>query len=216
MGKARAVSLESRLDRLRDEHGDRIRIEDVGAAVASLVTSLGEDGVEPRADIGAELRELLDFIQRAKDELATMRPKTMSEKHIASARDELDAVVAHTEEAAGRIMDVAEKLGEIASEVEDARSERLLDLSTEIFEASSFQDITGQRVNKVVSVLHHLEERLQSLAVAIGDNTVEDEEIVIFDNQGEVVNEEALKHGPQLDGAGNSQDDIDALLASFD
>lgn len=216
MGKSAAVSIEKRMEQLRTDHGPSIRIEDVGAVVVSLVTSLGEEGIDGQAGVGSELRALLDFINRAKDELASMRPKTMSEKHIATARDELDAVVAHTEEAAGRIMDVAEKIGEIASEVDGAQSEKLMDLSTEIFEASSFQDITGQRVNKVVAVLHHIEERLQSLAEVIGDTEIEEESVEIFDKEGKVVNEEALKHGPQLDGAGNNQDDIDALLASFD
>ncbi|GER08133.1 hypothetical protein JCM17843_24430 [Kordiimonadales bacterium JCM 17843] len=169
------------------------------------------------ADVGSEVREILDFIARARDELSSMRPKTMTDKHIATARDELDAVVAHTEEAASRIMDAADSLGEIAGDVEGPNGEKLFTLSTEIFEASSFQDITGQRVSKVVSVLRHIEDRLSALALAIGDTVVhEDEDERIFDEGGEVVNEEALKHGPQLNGKGNSQDDIDALLASFD
>ncbi|GAK32871.1 hypothetical protein JCM17846_07100 [Iodidimonas nitroreducens] len=217
MTKAVALSIEDRLNAIKASKGEAVTVDEIGSVVANLLTSLDGQGMETKADVGSEVRELLDFIAHARDELAFMRPKTLTDKHIVTARDELDAVVAHTEEAAGKIMDAADKMGELAGEVTGEHGDRLFELSTEIFEASSFQDITGQRVSKVVSVLRHIEDRLSALAEAIGDTTIhEDEEENIFNEKGEVVNEDALKHGPQLDGKGNNQDDIDALLASFD
>jgi chemotaxis protein CheZ len=84
-----------------------------------------------------------------------------------------------------------------------------------IFEACGFQDLTGQRISKIVTTLQHIEERIakitaifgehfQSIAPAVDEDT---------DNMSE---EEKLKNGPQLPANANDQADIDALLASFD
>lgn len=210
-----SISLDQRIEAMKSEYGDTVPVGEIGAVAARVAESLESKDVS-KAELGKEVNEMLEFISRARDELATMRPRTITDRHIPSARDELDAVVKHTESAAGQIMDAADELGSIADTLEEPHKATIADLSTRIFEASSFQDITGQRVTKVVSVLQHIEQRLAALAEVIGDHEVHDENIEVFDETGEVVNEDALTHGPQLDGKGNSQDDIDALLASFD
>lgn len=210
-------TLESRLADIKAAHGAVVPVDELGAVIASLVMSLDKSHKNEEPNIGAEVREMLDFISRAKDELFHMRPKTITDKHIACARDELDAVVASTENAAERFMDAADRVCDLAGEVSGETGDHLRQISTEIFEASSFQDITGQRVTKVVSVLRHIEDRLSALAEAIGDTVVyEDEAEIIFDEAGDVINPDALKQGPQLEGEGNNQDDIDALFANFD
>ncbi|RMD88453.1 MAG: hypothetical protein D6807_05720 [Alphaproteobacteria bacterium] len=216
MSEKTTATLEDRIAALKAQRGEWIAADDVAGVVAALVSSIEEENATQADAMRHEVRELLDFIARAKDELASMRPRTLADRHIASARDELDAVIAHTEAAADRIMDVGERLGDLANGQGAANGEELAALSTEIYEASTFQDITGQRVTKVMGVLRHIEERLTALAEVIGDDEVEEEEVQVFDESGEVVNAEALKHGPQLDTEANSQDDIDALLASFD
>ncbi len=217
MAERTVPSLEERIAALRDRHGDNLPIDRLAHVVGELIEGLAPQEETHHDQMARELRELLAFIERAKSEIVAIRPKTMSSRRLPDAREEVDAVISHTEEAAGRIMDAAERLGEIGERISDENlKDELQSVSTEIFEASSFQDITGQRLSKVMGVLQHVEERLALLAEAIGDEEVEEEDVVAIDENGEVVNEDALTHGPQIEGKGNSQEEIDALLADFD
>lgn len=213
--QAVAVSIEERTESLRKERGDTVAVDEIGSVVLSLVegTTQGDDIDK----VAAELRDLLTFIGAAKAELVGMQPKSLSHRDIPDAGEQLDAIVAATEDAASTIMDAADNVGEIATEVKGEAGEKLEAISTELFQASSFQDLTGQRITKVTRTLNQLEERLSALADAIGDDFVApSEDDIEVDNEGVAVNDEDLLHGPQLEGEGNSQDEIDAILAAFD
>lgn len=213
--QAAAVSLEERTESLRKERWDSVAVDDIGSVVVSLVqgTTQGDDVDK----IAVELRELLDFIGAAKSELVGMQPKSLSHRDIPDAGVQLEAIVSATEDAASTIMDAADTLGEMATELEGENAEKLENLSTELFQASSFQDLTGQRITKVERTLNHLEERLGALAEAIGDDYVApSEDDIEVDDEGVAVNDDDLLHGPQLEGEGNSQAEIDAILAAFD
>jgi chemotaxis protein CheZ len=212
--QAAPVSLEDRAASLRQDRGDNIAIEEIAHVVGSLVKGSTHDAEMDK--VASELRELLDYIGAAKNELMGMQPKSLSNRDIPDAGEQLDAIVQSTEEAAETIMDAAETVGQLAEEVEDERAGRLADVSTALFQASSFQDLTGQRITKVARTLNHLEERLNALADAIGDDYIEPEPDVEKDDEGVAKDDEDLLHGPQLEGEGNSQDEIDAILASFD
>ncbi|GIX17115.1 MAG: hypothetical protein KatS3mg119_1301 [Rhodothalassiaceae bacterium] len=209
-------SLDERLRALRERHGDTLPLDQVGTLVGELLAGLKREDDDEHERIIREIRELVAFIERAKNEIVSMQPRTMAAARLPRAREQIDAVVSHTEQAASVIMDAAEELGEIAGSGDGDWAEKVQDISVRLFEASSFQDLTGQRLTKVMGVLDEVERRLAALAEAIGDDVVIDEEEAALDESGEVVNEKALTHGPQLDGQGHSQDEIDALLASFD
>jgi chemotaxis protein CheZ len=83
-----------------------------------------------------------------------------------------------------------------------------MDAVTDIYEASAFQDITGQRITKIVRALQSLEEKLASLTDAFGP---------LEETQGPAKPEgdAALLNGPQLQKTAASQTDIDALFASL-
>lgn len=213
--QAVAVTIEERTEALRKERGDNVSVDDIGSVVLSLVEGTAPDNEVDK--IASELRDLLDFIGAAKAELVGMQPKSLSHRDIPDAGEQLDAIVAATEDAASTIMDAADSMMEIAAEVDAPQAEKLEVVSTELFQASSFQDLTGQRITKVTKTLGHLEERLSALADAIGDDFVapaNDE--IETDEEGVAVNDTDLLHGPQLEGEGNSQDEIDAILAAFD
>ncbi len=215
MTATQTMSFEDRVASIIDERGDMVSIDEVGSLVSSLLEATSHDMTN--VSLAKEIAELISFIDSAKHELSTMNAKSLSVVDIPNAGDELEAVVKTTEDAASTIMDAADAMSEMAFELEGEQAASLMEWSTKLFEASSFQDLTGQRINKVSTTLTHLEERLCALADAIGDTYIEDVEEDAFDaNSGEVVNEDALIHGPQLDGDGNSQADIDALMASFD
>ena len=54
----------------------------------------------------SELKELALYIQKARTDIAAIRPADISGEHIPLATDELDAVVGATEDATNKIMDV--------------------------------------------------------------------------------------------------------------
>jgi len=209
------ISLEDRAQALRENRGDNIAVSEVADVVGSLV-----DGTVHGEDLGAvavELKELLQYIGAAKNELVGMQPKSLSNRDIPDANVELDAVIKASEDAAGTIMDVGDTIGTIADGLDDEIATKLNDAAAQLFQASSFQDLTGQRITKVNTTLSHLEARLNALAEAIGDDFIEQsEEDIEVDAEGVAVNDEDLLHGPQLEGEGNSQDEIDAILAAFD
>lgn len=217
MGKQAApISLAERATMLRKDRGDNVAIEEITHVVGSLVKGTTHD--DDLNKVASELRDLLGYISAAKSELVGMQPKSLSNRDIPDANDQLDAIVRSTEEAAGTIMDAAETVGAISEVVDDEIAMQLATVSTNLFQASSFQDLTGQRITKVTRTLAHLEERLNALADAIGDEYVRpsDEEELERDDEGVVTDDSALLHGPQLEGEGNSQAEIDAILASFD
>lgn len=213
--QAMAVTIEERTASLREESGDAVAIDDIGNVVLSLVQGTTQsDDIDK---VAYELRELLDFISSAKSELVGMQPKSLSHRDIPDAGEQLDAIVETTEDAASSIMDAADSISTIAGELEGEPAEKLEAISTNLFQASSFQDLTGQRVTKVTRTLNHLEERLSALADAIGDDFIAPpKDDIEVDDEGIAVNDDDLLHGPQLEGEGNSQADIDAILAAFD
>lgn len=210
-----AASISNQISQLQQQ-GQSVKVNDITEIVRSMVHSMQGELELAAFKIGGELKDLVEFISSAKAEIASINPNTLSKRDIPGAADELDAIVQHTEMAAGQILDCADEVTAIAGEMEGPLSERLTEIATKIFEASSFQDITGQRVTKVVRVLKHIEEKLGQLALAVGDTHVVAEKVIVKNETGDVINHKDLLNGPALDGQGNSQDDIDALLASFD
>ena len=211
-------TLSERLEAFKAERGETVPVDEVGSVLASLLSAGAPDFAIDAAGLAGRLRGIVDVLAQAESDLAALQPRHLSRYRIPDAHEELDAVVSHTERAADRFMDVGDRLSEIAASVEGEAKTKLETLSTELLEASSFQDITGQRVDKVRAILRLLEERLTSLAEAIGDTDSGQAMSAdpVFDETGEVIDQEALKHGPQLEGKGNNQDEIDAILASFD
>ncbi len=209
-------ALHERIATFKRQRGDHVAIDEVAEVVSGLVMSMQGDLESANLRVGAELKRLLDFISAAKEEIASIQPNTLSKRDIPTAADELDAIVSNTEEAAGKILDAADELTQIAGLVDGEAADRLQVVATNIFEASSFQDITGQRITKVVRVLKLIEERLAVLAEVVGDTIIAEDKPVERNAEGDIKNHKDLLNGPQLEGDGNSQDDIDALLASFD
>lgn len=80
-----------------------------------------------------------------------------------------------------------------------------------VFEACSFQDITGQRVGKVAKSITYVEERVDKLINLLGVEQTNEVEVEVPEGW-EKDADEALLNGPQLNGEGLKQDDIDKLF----
>jgi chemotaxis protein CheZ len=178
-------------------------------AVAQNPTPAGND-----SDIQLIVRELAavaDYIGHMKQEIAALKPNELSRERIPSANDELGCVVQATASATHTIMAAAEEiLG--AGDLSDKAYRELVETRVlAIFEACSFQDITGQRIGKVLEALGHIEKRLNRFAKAVNvRDSAEgpDPEEALRQARREVL----LLNGPQNEDIAIKQDDIDALF----
>ena len=159
-----------------------------------------------------EFRIIAGYIAKAKEEIREMRPHDISHERIPTAGAELEAITRDTENATHAIMNSAEAI--MGFDVSDPKAYKASvdDEVMKIFEACSFQDITGQRVSKVVNVLKQIEERVGKLANTLG---IEDS------TPGEMTEEERRRHdlllnGPAIGGPETRQDAIDAMFDEFD
>jgi chemotaxis protein CheZ len=164
-----------------------------------------------------QLQELKNMIDSTRLELANLSPNDITEEHISLAADQLDEIVRHTEEATSKILDAAETVQNVAGSLDAANADKLNAAVTTIYEASNFQDITGQRITKVVKTLQIIEDRLNTMVVALGGeikksiNGAGGKRLSAAD----INKPDTLMNGPQLPGSGINQDDIDALFDSL-
>lgn len=167
----------------------------------------------------SELENLAGYIHDAKLEIASLRPDEVKDDFLPKAETELGAIVEATEEATHAIMDACDGLEEVSSSLDGQAATLLMNSITKIYEACTFQDITGQRINKVVNTLQHIEGRVDRL-IEVFDIKIDKPAIEKAQKQesGEKkgVSDGDLLEGPQLKGHGSSQAEIDNLLASFD
>ena len=178
--------------------------------ISSVIEKVSENQQLSLNSILLEMRDLLIVIEETRSELGRIGPADIKGKHIPGATDELDAIIEATSEATGTIMDSCDVIMEKVSFVEDENGEAIVNEVTKIYEACSFQDITGQRVSKVVKTFCDIEEKIDRLVSVLGisaNASTEDE-----GPEGD----EALMSGPQLPEDAISQDDIDKLLAELD
>ncbi len=184
----------------------------IEAAVRAVLGSMSGDLTAKEATLLAELEGLGRTIARAKAEIAALSVDDITGAHIPSATDELDAIVGHTAQATNDILDCCEVLERLQSDVPEAAAAALQGAVTRIYEACSFQDITGQRIGKVVTALKAIESRVEAVvANAAGRAAPPAAAPTPPRTEGQ-----ELANGPQLPGGGTSQAEIDRLLASFD
>lgn len=164
-----------------------------------------------------ELVEMAASIEKARREVAALRPPDDGTNKILTATNELDAIVTSTERASFDILNSAERLMELASRLRKSGADEQLcaDIETEvtdIFTACSFQDLTGQRTSKVVGALRYIEQRINAMMQIW---TLEGAHLAHASSFEEDLDDRPDAHllsGPALPGQGVSQSDVDAMF----
>ena len=154
-------------------------------------------------------------IARTKQELAMLHAGASGHGGPRAAR-ELDAVVDGTERAAHQIMDAAETIAKAAKSLttsqtkDDALTREIRDNVQRIFEACNFQDLSGQRIAKVMAMLQFIDEGIARMMEIWGGAEA------FKPYAGAAGSEPSMLHGPKLSGDSGhvTQDDIDAILQS--
>lgn len=187
-------------------------IDLVDQVLKNVEGSNNDESENGTASILAELASLKQIIESAKKGLSVSGAEDIQVRHIPTATDELDAVNGTIEQAAGAIMDACEEIQSIAkAEVSDDICAKIDEKVTTIFEACSFQDISGQRITKVVSTLQEIDTKISEL---LGNYSADP--LAKTEKTPDVNDPDSLLNGPQLAKDAPSQEDIDSILAQFD
>jgi chemotaxis protein CheZ len=186
--------------------------EVVADVVRAVLATLSGDLSAQETSLLAEVEALGHTIACAKVEIAALRVDDITDNHIPFATDELDAIVEHTATATNAILSSCETLDDVAAGLTGELATKLQEATTGIYEACSFQDITGQRITKVVATLKTIEEKVAQIVTTFGPAPVQAPE-----EEAEAAPTEAvLLNGPQHPTVAMDQSDIDRLLASFE
>ncbi len=193
--------------------------EEIAEVVQSVMATIDGELSAVNYRFYSEIEALSHFIAGLKAELAALRPDDITKEHLPAAADELDAIVGATEQATNSIFEAVEAIEELAGKMKSKGAKEIGEHVTKVYEACSFQDITGQRISKVVKALKHIEDKVQSLMDAFGDEITrmaEDAPPRPDPAKAPARPDEHLLNGPQSAEDAISQDDIDALLSSLD
>ncbi|WP_319772815.1 protein phosphatase CheZ [Breoghania sp.] len=168
----------------------------------------------------SELDEIYEAINRTKHEIATLHHSGFEGEEMKRVTNELDAIVVGTEGATDQILAAAEVIDENAGFLtrsltgdDEVHAQEIQERVLTIFEACNFQDLTGQRITKVVKTLSFIEDRIvRMMDIWGGVESFKDMEV---EERLRREGDAALLNGPALetDDGVASQDDIDALFA---
>lgn len=211
------TNLKPRLEALQKKHGNRVEVADIAGVVESMMATMKGDLTAADLELYHELEALARYIHAAKADIAALRPDQVKDDYIPTAADELDAIVAATEEATNTIMDATEQMEGLMDKIDLDSSNVIMEATSKIYEACGFQDITGQRITKIVKALKDIEEKIDGLVDAFGSeiDKYKEQNPTAEEPEKELTDADLLG-GPQLEDKAQSQEEIDALLATFD
>jgi chemotaxis protein CheZ len=176
--------------------------------------------IEQCAKLKVELDLIHDAITRTKREIAVLHGKSFDGEEMAKVNGELGAVVGGTEQATQQILEATEAIDQAATAMsknitpdqQRMLSEEIQERVISIFEACNFQDLTGQRISKVMNTMKFIEKHIyEMMNIWGGVDAIKVHAVPVVDTRE---GDAKLLNGPKLDGdVGHaSQDDIDAMF----
>lgn len=169
-------------------------------------------------ELSRQIVQLYEYMERIKSEIAAVKHPNAPVDHFNKAADQLDAIVQATEDATNTIMEATEATSEMAQSLKDRIRvaevdddlDKIIENSNKVFEACTFQDITGQRIGKIVKTMNLLEGTLSSLVVIVGKDSIA---ALPVKTEDKPTRDGVVMDGPALEGEESvSQADIDALF----
>ena len=210
-----ALADTSHFDRLVDflkQKRENVTFHDIISLAEVAAQSLQGFFQAMDAKVYRELREIAGYIESMRHEIGALQVNDLKETRIPLAGEELGAIVQATEAATNTIMECAETL--MGADASDPVAYKALvdEKMMVIFEACSFQDITGQRIAKVVETLQHIEERVSRFADVMQAKDI-DGFLTEHERARAERREKFLLHGPQLAGSGVDQSKVDEMFS---
>lgn len=162
--------------------------------------------------------EMSKAIAKTREEINSIKPTDEHQNQLINANEELSAIVESTEKATNTILEAAEEIQEAAWLLREAGADgeacdKIDANTTDIYTACSFQDITGQRTNKVVQALCYIENRVNAMIDIWGLSEFNAENTPIQENTDSRPDSHLL-NGPALEGAGLQQGCVDDVFGA--
>jgi chemotaxis regulatin CheY-phosphate phosphatase CheZ len=192
----------------------------------SIVKHKMDDAYFLQEELKNSLNEILNKINSARDEISaiSMMAKERNIEGFGSVEDELSTIVTDTEQATNKILDAADEISDIVNQNPDnLPEEKIQEIQNNVLEiilACSFQDITGQRVQKVVEVIQLIDNKIDKIEKKLSNpNNYYSKEVKINEEENfskQSQKDAGLLNGPALPSASKeasiSQDSIDNLF----
>jgi chemotaxis protein CheZ len=168
----------------------------------------------------SEIVSLVQYVRRFREEIAQMVASDGDQTRFDTMADQLDAIVGATEEATHSILERMEEIDGVVEELREADDrearaalcDKVNDRTMAAIEACTFQDITGQRVTKIVRSMKFVEERVNTMIGLWGEEEI-NRLAGEYAEQSKPEGDDALLNGPALKKeASISQDEIDKLF----
>ena len=182
-----------------------------------MTSSANGEEIDPK--LHSEIVNLIHYVDRLRKEVAGIAQQRDDQTHFEGMADRLDAIVSSTAEATDIILAAMEKIEAVVDQMRalpigdqvGGLCDNISQNAMAAMEACSFQDLTGQRVSKVIGSLRFVEERVNAMAELCGRQAIEGvEDAAKFEEQ---VDDGVTLEGPQNPDGAISQDDIDQLFA---
>ncbi len=187
-----------------------------GATTPAVEADNPTDHRGDRWGIDVTAEEAARRLHETQVQIALLRSDAHAGVGLEAAAAETAAIVETTEKSANVILDSVEGIERIMEEVRMSskdvsvheRLDDIQEIANRIIAATSFQDLTGQRASKVRQTLEFVDQRVARITEIWGEAAFEG----IAPPPEEEDPDHDLLHGPQAEGEGLSQDDIDALF----
>jgi chemotaxis protein CheZ len=174
---------------------------------------------ETDQELRSEILNLIQYVQRLREEIGCIVQQPDGQTRFGKMSDQLNVILTSTDEATHTVLEDLEAISSAAEEIREmpdpAKVEELCDRiaekSVEGMEACSFQDLTGQRISKIVRSLQFIEERVDAMTEICGREGIETLAGELPSDDEDHEDGVALQ-GPQLPGEAVSQDEIDKLF----
>src|ERR1700712_2155421 len=176
------------------------------AAEAHTLLETFRAQIEQCEKLKVELDLIHDAINRTKREIATLHGRSFDGEEMAKVNGELGAVVGGTEEATQQILEATEAIDQAASALsknispdqQKLLAEEIQERVISIFEACNFEDLTGQRISKVMTTMKFIENHINAMMDIWGgvDAIKAHAPPIVDDREGDA----KLLNGPKLDG----------------
>ncbi|OUS18722.1 hypothetical protein A9Q97_00465 [Rhodospirillales bacterium 47_12_T64] len=185
---------------------------------SSMELSQEERNYNDAEDVRIEIAQMVRMIGKTKKEIAAIKHPDDVDDPFAQSTNELDAIVMATETATNSILDANERIEATVNELSgllhddsdvQTACDKIANEVITILEASNFQDITGQRMTKIINTLRFIEDRIVSMINIWGVEAFVDLPVGAEDGRE---GDDQLMNGPSAENEGITQDDIDALF----
>ncbi len=147
-----------------------------------------------------------------KEEIKGLHPEDIRGKYIPNIINELVAIRSSTETATSAILECAEHIEMLVETVPESTGNAMQKYTTRILEASSFQDITGQRMGKVIKTLEQIEMTFDGILSLLGDEVAAARYQDRINKQEIVRDPGEILEGPDLNQTSDKQQVIDEMF----